>query len=608
MQLLAIILYSRWGDRRVLRFRPGTLNVITGQSGTGKSALLDIVEFCLGRETVPMSIGPITSTVSWYAVLVQLPGGLRAFAARPAARRGAATTQQGMLEIGASLEPLDYSALKVNAEAHGIRAELSSIIGIQETRTATRPGSLQRGFQPNLSHALFLCLQGQNEIANRDLVFHRQGEERITSAIQDTLPYFLGAVTPEQVQKRQMLQAAQRDLRRTEGQLESARQASEQLDVRIRSVVAEAYASGVITQASFSDRSSAMAALRAGVLGEVASPPLDDGLVARLRGLEARRASLREELRETSELRNMLEMQSREQDSYAAAVTAQSDRLSSLEVLPEGEAEDSDACPVCGSLLAQPDPTPSQLREAVLEVETQLRELTGANPRLRDAIQEVDERLATLRDELRALELAATNLSASASPNVESRAEERAFSRGRLDALLESFRPVDAAELQGWRDAASSLSATVERLESELDPDAEREQISSRLLTIASDMTDWVERLQLEHAGRTVRLTLYPLTVVADTESGPIPMSRIGSAENWVGFHLVTHLALQRYFVRQERPVPRFLMLDQPTQAYYPSEVEQTGGVPSRDQDRGRSAGYTNSYCRSFKSWHLNCK
>jgi DNA repair ATPase RecN len=75
MQLLAIILYGALGEQRVIRFRPGALNVVTGISATGKSALLDIVDFCLGRSTVTMAVGPITDRVAWYAVLVQLPGG-----------------------------------------------------------------------------------------------------------------------------------------------------------------------------------------------------------------------------------------------------------------------------------------------------------------------------------------------------------------------------------------------------------------------------------------------------------------------------------------------------------------------------------------------------
>jgi hypothetical protein len=40
----------------------------------GKSAMLDIVEFCLGHSTVIMPIGPITQTVAWYALLVEHDG------------------------------------------------------------------------------------------------------------------------------------------------------------------------------------------------------------------------------------------------------------------------------------------------------------------------------------------------------------------------------------------------------------------------------------------------------------------------------------------------------------------------------------------------------
>jgi hypothetical protein len=99
-------------------------------------------------------------------------------------------------------------------------------------------------------------------------------------------------------------------------------------------------------------------------------------------------------------------------------------------------------------------------------------------------------------------------------------------------------------------------------------------------------MTRYAEELQLEHRGPNVRLDLARLTVVTDIETGPAPLFRIGSAENHIGYHLVSHLALHRYFVRQNRPVPRFLMLDQPTQAYYPSEVTQRTGIAATDADR----------------------
>lgn len=79
------------------------------------------------------------------------------------------------------------------------------------------------------------------------------------------------------------------------------------------------------------------------------------------------------------------------------------------------------------------------------------------------------------------------------------------------------------------------------------------------------------EKLELEFSGNPYRLNLAKLTVIADTLSRPIAMDRMGSGENWLGCHLIAHLAIHRYLIEHNRPVPRFLFLDQPTQVYFPS-------------------------------------
>jgi hypothetical protein len=83
VQLRSITLYSRDGAIRTVAFRTGALNVVTGESQTGKSALLTIVEYCLGRSTMLVPVGPIADTVAWYAALWDLDGNARAFVARP---------------------------------------------------------------------------------------------------------------------------------------------------------------------------------------------------------------------------------------------------------------------------------------------------------------------------------------------------------------------------------------------------------------------------------------------------------------------------------------------------------------------------------------------
>src|SRR5436305_13645659 len=74
LQIAKIILYSRKGEVRELEFKPGRFNVLTGASKSGKSAIIDIVDYCTGRSECYVADGVIRRYVGWYAVLFQLNG------------------------------------------------------------------------------------------------------------------------------------------------------------------------------------------------------------------------------------------------------------------------------------------------------------------------------------------------------------------------------------------------------------------------------------------------------------------------------------------------------------------------------------------------------
>ncbi len=66
LQLRSISIYSHEGERRDVEFRLGSLNIVTGASKTGKSALLDIVDYCWGRAECTVAEGEIRKSVSWF--------------------------------------------------------------------------------------------------------------------------------------------------------------------------------------------------------------------------------------------------------------------------------------------------------------------------------------------------------------------------------------------------------------------------------------------------------------------------------------------------------------------------------------------------------------
>jgi hypothetical protein len=614
MQLLSLILYGPSGERRDVAFEPGQLNIVTGESQTGKSALLTIVEYCLGRDSMRVPAGPISDTVTWYAALWQLAPGARAFVGRPAPAPGRASTQQAMLEFGDdSLSPPDAVDLVVNTDSDALRVQLGRRIGIEENMSSIGSGSSRAPLEANIGHAAWLCMQGQSEIASPNQLFHRQGEQGIDQALKDTLPYFLGAVPADQALKRAQLRDARRQLQRLETSLRVAEEAAATLDTRLATALTEARTVGLTEAQDASTRKEMLDALNAArVARPEAAPIADTEQQDRRYQLVLDRDRLRTELRSTLADRELLLERRQGEVDYTNAIALHTGRMTSLELLPDAESEtDGEAatsrpdeeeavtggvsdeesatqwCPVCGHHLDQPDPAAEQVAARLHELRVELAELQAAPPSRRAEIERLDAGIASLRQQLVTVEAALDSLTASDRSVEELNTyANRDFIRGRIDAILNSAGVADELEILRLRRDRDAAGRTVTALEAELDADDEREQLTSRLLSIGVDMTAYADRLNLEHAGTNVRLDLARLTVVTDRDGqGPVPLWRIGSAANWIGYHLVAHLGLHRHFVRNDRPVPRFLMLDQPTQAYYPSEVSRTSGVPETDAD-----------------------
>src|SRR5262245_23577662 len=63
LQIRAIAIYSHEGERREVEFKLGALNIVTDASKTGKSALLDIVDYCWGRDECTVPEGEIRKSV-----------------------------------------------------------------------------------------------------------------------------------------------------------------------------------------------------------------------------------------------------------------------------------------------------------------------------------------------------------------------------------------------------------------------------------------------------------------------------------------------------------------------------------------------------------------
>ena len=142
LQIRAISVYSRDGERRDVAFTLRALNIVTGASKTGKSALLDIVDYCWGRNECTVAEGEIRRAVSWFAVHFDKDGEGILVARKNPGPAGRASDEIYFAR-GVEALPEDPSGFHKNITADGLKTQLSATLGISENIHV--PG---RGGQP----------------------------------------------------------------------------------------------------------------------------------------------------------------------------------------------------------------------------------------------------------------------------------------------------------------------------------------------------------------------------------------------------------------------------------------------------------------------------
>ncbi|QTI87222.1 DUF3732 domain-containing protein [Streptomyces sp. AgN23] len=587
MQLLALALYHRDGRPapRVLRFRPGALNILTGESETGKSEILDIVDYCLGRSTPNLPDEPIDRTVGWYALLVAFRDS-RMVLARP--RPAGASTTQAMIRTGD--ETLDLpraDELTPNSNVAALRSQLSARLGIEDFRFQPPPGAARAAFDVSIGQAALLCFQNQNEIADKKALFHRQTENGIAQALKDTLPYFLGAAGPEQALHRYHLNEAQRAQRAAQRKLDDAHRHAAAVDASGLALLRLAQSEGILEEVPAAPAPSETRALLEQALTVTVSTigPVD--LRDRRQALNDERRDLREQLQQLDEGLALVERWQKQGQAFTGELNLQLGRLKSLDLLGPERDHDSTVCPMCTRPLDEPDASAAEINRLTEQLSAELDQAQTIQPirdehrrSLQTEREAVVERLRVNGAQLR--ELAASD---ERMRNLQEQHVRIARVQGRIDQALTAGTGSSVGDIGRLSNDLVLAQENVATLQALIDEDDVTAETERRLTDIAANMTTWAKRLNLGQAASAdeVAISLSQLNVVVRRPLGRLPLNRIGSAKNWIGYHLVAHLALHTYFRLHNRPVPNFLMLDQPTQAFFPAKIKDATTVQDAD-------------------------
>ncbi len=583
MTIKSIHIYSYDGRRRDLAFHDG-LNVITGRSSTGKSALSDIIEYCMGRSTFNIPEGIIRERVSWYAVLYTFEGE-KVLVAKPTPGPGRSSCSLAMVRRGAEVAIPDFNDLIINDDDDGVVSLLSQRLGIPENTTDVPIDNSRESYDANVKHTHYYLFQKQGIVANKDQLFYRQNEQFQPQTIKDTLPILLGVSSRDRSSLESRLRIAQRELRLNAKLLDEAKSAIDTSEERAIGLQSEARAVGVLT-ASPSASIKIVDQLREALNWKPTSVPEDDG--RRLTGIENELVGLREQRREIQRRLDAAEQYARRADGFQMEVVEQHDRLASIKALPINKATGEWQWPFAVTNLALESPIAQLLLADLESLDREMNAVTGERPQLDAYLGEQSRELQTIGDQIRTKEV---ELSSAISANeVISQLGSRnsAASRvvGRISLFLEGLLP--DTELTRLEKEQRRLKARMIDLERRIGADDSGTRLTSTLNNISMHMSAYIVALGGEFSQYPARLDLHNLTVALDRPGRPIFMQRTGGGENHLAYHLAALLALHRFAASQNQPLPRFLLIDQPTQVYFPSETsyEAAGGsIEKTEQD-----------------------
>lgn len=575
MQIRELVLYGYNGKVRHLPFALGQVNIITGRSKSGKSVVGDIIDYCLGGDSCNIADGVVRDNVAWYGLLLQFEHE-RVFVARKNPDKGQQTTGVCYIDIGEKIEVPDNCDFSSNTNVSGIEESLTRRIGISENLNTPPEGQSRLPLAANIRHALYYCFQGQDEIAAKNFLFHHQSDDFITQAIKDTIPYFLGAISEEALALENERSILKRKLTLEKRKLEENRYLIGGGSERAISLIGEARQAGLIdasTQIDYQNYREMYSVLQTAMNWSPSMIGSNSGM-DRLTFLQSKLQEIRDEFDEIGISLDNARKFVGETAGYSGEAQHQKMRLESIGLFEQLNFNPG-KCPLCSGTLEQPLPSVERIKASIVNLDKSIANVTREQPKLRAFISDLEREREKKQEEIKALEAEIDGLYQQESERARLRDinARRGKVVGRISLWVESVENDTESEKQ--EQVVKRIEGRIKEIDDILDRDSVEERKQSALSRIQEDMTKWAKALQLEHSDNPYRLDLNKVTVVVDKPERPVPLKQLGSGSNWVGVHLIAYFALQRFFVNANRPVPRFLFLDQPSQVYFPSELDE---------------------------------
>lgn len=572
---------------KVIEFKSGRVNVITGDSRTGKSAIIPIIDYCLASGTCYIPTQTIRKACSWFGIIIKLEQG-RVLLARKEPEMQKSTSEMMMIqddEIDIPDIPIKNTNCQIVKHFLDEYSKLS-FIDTDEGYYSSRPS-----FRDLMS----FCFQPQNVVANANVLFYKTDKTEHRNKLINIFPYVLGAITPEVLSARQELADLTKLLKKKEAEFEKLKQLAHHWEDELKSWISVAIELGLLEEkyrnVKFDSQLNELKKLsKVNIENKIIKSDsifVNSNVIVELREKESVIASSLTKYKnryiDMTQLINSIK-------EYRSALTIQVERLN-ISTWLEERGKKNNICPICQQKCEDDNLQQKMYLTRLREVESKQQKLENIPvafereyDKVKGQIEELTSELASIQKRIRIEEFERKR---EAKNNRVNRYTIDGISRflGKIEYASETIAYLENdGELLGQ---IEELKLKIETLRKIADESVIKRKIDSAITRVSVKQIELIKNLDSERPEDPFKLDYKNLTVEVDSVDGRKDyLWEIGSGSNWLAYHISTLLGLQAYFCNNQSSVPNFIVFDQPSQVYFPHFEQMDDNEDLRDVDK----------------------
>lgn len=596
IRIKSILVWPKNKEKGIRRidFNLDKVNIITGGSEKGKSALIAIIDYCFGSSKCRIPTGKIRIYSEWFGVLFTLDDGTELLLAR---KEPGDEISSGSMYMKIGTRILIPTSIESNYNVNEVKARLNSIAGLSDLNLSGDQEKIGFDSRPSFRDLTSFLFQPQYIIANQSTLFYRADSMAHREKLKNIFPYIYQAVDNRHLQLKDELKDIDRKLVLLERELERKNRYMEKWLGQLRGYYIKAKEFGLLKSHPYPDdtwKNKDFVDLLREISLEVTNniiPSVDINNITetsrRISDLTSKEIEIAYRIHELQHRQELIKRIVDSNTDYRNNLLNQDGRLRLVSWIQDLLNKNEDKCPFCGKKSTEAKRYITQLintKNEVVDKGLRLRDnfaiLNGEYKKVTQEIDTQTKELNNVRKELEALKN--TNQQEGKVLNTLNAIYQFA---GKIDAEIGNYDSLN--EDKELINQIINLKKRKAEIEKEINDEIIKGKIERAKRKIADSLKFYAEIFKAENSNEIIEFNEKDLTLNFISQTGRRDaLYEIGSGHNFMAYHISTLLSLHEFFIAQKKhPVPSFIIFDQPTQVYFP-ESSDAEIVEGDDIDR----------------------